>query len=52
MLAISNTVSWLYKNIKNPSDSIHLLKNLDCEEVNSLFREKKEILFVYLGKPQ
>lgn len=50
MLAISNIVSWLYKNIKNPSDSIHLLKKkIDCEEVNSLLRGKNTF-FVYLEK--
>lgn len=49
MLAISNTFSWLYKDIKNPSDSIHLLKNLDYEEINLLFREKNTF-FVYLEK--
>lgn len=47
MLAISNTVSWLYKNIKNPSDSIHLLKNVDYEEVNSLSMGKKSFLFIW-----
>lgn len=51
MLAISNTFSWLYKNIKNPSDSIHLLKNVDYEEVNSLFREKKDIFLFTWKKP-
>lgn len=37
MLAISNALAWLYKNIFL---KLHLLKNADYEEVNWLFRKE------------